>query len=74
MSLGALQKFEVALKEHSSWQMLHSIAVCHSHLGEYSKAVNEEQESIESGRDLHAIQCITMAGALEAGRKAREIS
>lgn len=61
---GALQKFEAALKEHSSWQMFHSVAVCHSHLWEYSKVVTDEQKSMEAG-GIHANQCITMAGALE---------
>jgi tetratricopeptide (TPR) repeat protein len=61
---GALRKFEDALKEHSSWQTLHNIAVCHTQLGQYPKAILAEQQSIEAG-GIHANQCITMAGALE---------
>ena len=60
----ALQSFEAALKEHSSWQTLQNIAICHTQLGDFTKAVTDEKQSIEVG-GIHANQCITMAGALE---------
>ena len=61
----ALECFNAALKEHpESWMIMQSVASCQMELGQYDKALDSLQKSIEIG-GLHAIQCKNMAAVYQ---------